>query len=105
VSLPNDISDDGRYVLFISRATNIVPGDTNDEFDHFVYDRVGMTVDRVNVNNRGKQARGDKSFNLQASISDDGAWVAFESSANNLVPDDTNNSYDIFLRGPRPIGP
>jgi len=103
-SLPNDISDEGRYILFISRATNIVPGDTNDEFDHFVYDRTGKTVVRVNVNNRGKQARGDKSFNLQASISDDGAWVAFESSARNLVPDDTNNSYDIFLRGPFPVG-
>ena len=103
-SLPNDISDDGRYVLFVSPATNIVPMDTNEELDHFVYDRSEQTVVRVNVNNRGKQARGDKSFNIQASISDDGAWVALESSAHNLVPNDTNNSYDIFLRGPFPVG-
>ncbi|MGH2809240.1 MAG: TolB family protein [Actinomycetota bacterium] len=99
-SFPSDISADGRYVLFVSNATNIVRNDTNDEFDHFVYDLDDGTVVRVNVNNRGRQARGDKSFNLLSSISDDGAWVAFESSAHNLVPNDTNNRYDIFLRGP-----
>ena len=102
-SLPNDISADGRYVLFVSRATNIVPGDTNGEFDYFIYDRVEKTSVRVNVNNRGRQARGDKSFNIQATISDDGAWAAFESSAHNLVRNDTNNRYDVFLRGPFPV--
>ena len=102
-SLPNDISADGRYVLFVSRATNIVPGDTNGEFDYFIYDRIEKTSFRVNVNNRGRQARGDKSFNIQANISDDGAWAAFESSAHNLVRNDTNNRYDVFLRGPFPV--
>lgn len=104
-SLPNDISDDGRYVLFVSRATNMVVGDTNDEFDNFIYDRIEKTVVRVNLNNRARQARGDKGFNLLATMSDDGAWVAFESSAHNLVRNDTNNKYDIFLRGPFPVPP
>jgi Tol biopolymer transport system component len=99
-SLTNGISGNGRYVLFISKATNIVPDDTNEELDHFVYDRIEKTAVRVNVNNRGKQARGDKAIYLQAAISDDGAWVAFESAAKNLVPNDTNGVYDIFLRGP-----
>jgi Tol biopolymer transport system component len=101
-SFPNDISADGRYVVFVSRADNIVQADTNGEFDYFIYDRVEKMAVRVNVNNRGRQARGDRSFNLQATISDDGAWVAFESSAYNLVRNDTNNKYDIFLRGPFP---
>jgi Tol biopolymer transport system component len=102
-SFSSDISADGRYVLFVSMATNIVQGDTNGEFDYFVYDRVEKRVVRANVNNRGRQARGDKSFNIQATISDDGAWVAFESSAYNLVRNDTNKKYDIFLRGPFPV--
>lgn len=102
-SFPNDISTDGRYVLFVSRASNIVHGDTNGEFDYFIFDRAEKTTVRVNVNNRGRQARGDKSFNIQATISDDGAWVAFESSAYNLVRNDTNNAYDVFLRGPFPV--
>jgi Tol biopolymer transport system component len=102
-SFPNDISSDGRYVLFVSMASKIVPGDTNGEFDYFIYDRVEKRPVRVNVNNRGRQARGDKSFNIQATISDDGAWVAFESSAYNLVRNDTNNAYDVFLRGPFPV--
>jgi Tol biopolymer transport system component len=102
LSLPNDISDDGRYVLFVSMATNIVREDTNEEFDHFIYDRSDKTVARVNLNNRGRQARGDKGFNILATMSDDGAWVALASSAYNLVPSDTNNTYDIFLRGPFP---
>jgi len=103
-SFPNDISDNGRYVLFVSLATNIVRNDTNEEFDHFIYDRLEKTAVRVNVNNRGRQARGDKSFNIKASLSGDGAWAAFESSAHNLVRNDTNGLYDIFLRGPLPIG-
>ena len=102
-SSPSDVSADGRYVLFVSKANNIVQGDTNGELDYFIYDRVEKTTVRVNVNNQGRQARGDKSFTTYATISDDGAWVAFESSAYNLVRNDTNNAYDVFLRGPFPV--
>jgi Tol biopolymer transport system component len=99
-SFPNGISDDGRYVLFGSFASNLVPHDTNGDFDHFRFDRRTKKTVRVNVNTRGKQAIGDKGFNLIGRISGDGRFVAFESSAPNLVPNDTNDVYDIFVRGP-----
>jgi Tol biopolymer transport system component len=99
-SVPNDISNDGRYVLFVSDATNIVRRATNGDFDHSIYDRVEKTAIRVNVNNRGKEARGGNEFTLRATIAGDGAWVAFESSAYNLVRNDTNDRPDVFLRGP-----
>jgi Tol biopolymer transport system component len=99
-SFPSGISDDGRYVLFGSFSSNLVPRDTNGDYDHFRFDRRSKQTVRVNVNSRGKQAIGDKGFNLISRISGDGRFVVFESSAHNLVPNDTNNAYDIFVRGP-----
>ena len=97
---PSGISDDGRYVSFGSYATNLVPNDTNGEWDYFRFDRVTKTTVRVNVNSRGRQARGDKGLFHSSRISGDGRFVVFESSASNLVRNDTNNAYDIFIRGP-----
>ncbi len=94
------ISDDGRFVTFVSLSSNLVPQDTNGEYDHFRFDRVTKKTIRVNLNSRGKQARGDKGFFLSNRISGDGRFIVFESSASNLVKNDTNNAYDIFVRGP-----
>ncbi|MEW6183312.1 MAG: Ig-like domain-containing protein [Bacillota bacterium] len=89
------VSDDGRYVAFHSVASNLVPGDTNGKTDVFVRDRrIGQTI-RVSVSNTEEQGN-DSSYN--ACISSDGSRVAFESSATNLVPGDTNNADDIFVR-------
>ncbi len=86
------ISDDGRYVVFESRASNLVPNDTNRKLDIFIRDRALQTTKRIIVNNiQGN----DDSFN--PSISDDGRYVVFESKASNLVPNDTNNLKDQFL--------
>jgi hypothetical protein len=101
-SSPSGISDDGRYLSFVSGASNLVPNDTNGEWDYFRFDRVTKTTVRVNVNSRGKQAKGDKGFNHSSRISGDGRFVVFESSASNLVANDRNNSYDVFIRGPFP---
>ena len=54
-----------------------------------------MTITRVSVDSAGNQAN---SFSLIPSISADGRFVAFSSDASNLVPGDTNNSSDIFVR-------
>lgn len=102
-SFPKDISDDGRFVLFVSKSAGFVPRDTNDEYDHFLFDRSTKKTVRVNVSSQGRQAEGDKGFQFGSSISGDGRSVAFESSASNLVRNDTNNSYDIFVRGPLDI--
>ena len=89
------ISSDGRYVAFASEASNLVPGDTNDASDLFVHDRgTGGTI-RVSVSSSGSQANG-RSY--RSSISADGRYVAFESEASNLVADDTNEAWDIFIR-------
>jgi Tol biopolymer transport system component len=88
------ISANGRYVAFDSVATNLVPGDTNNAFDIFVYDRQADTIERVSVNGSGIQ--GD-SGSFSPSISSDGRYVAFESAATNLAPGDTNGASDIFV--------
>ena len=94
------ISDDGRFVSYVSPATNIVPGDTNGDYDHFRFDmETGETV-RMSVNSRGRQAKGDKGIFIQGEISGDGRFYVWESAATNLVRNDGNNKYDVFIRGP-----
>ncbi|MBW1642621.1 MAG: PD40 domain-containing protein [Deltaproteobacteria bacterium] len=88
------ISSDGRYVAFVSSATNLVTGDTNTDSDVFVYDRDTDTIERVSVDNSGVQ--GDD-YSQDPRISSDGRYVAFESSATNLVAGDTNTVSDVFV--------
>ena len=88
------ISADGRYIGFYSQATNLVSGDTNDTADVFVHDRTTQTTTRVSVTSAGSQSNGSSYW---ATISADGRYVAFRSSATNLVSDDTNNEPDVFL--------
>ncbi|EGK87236.1 Hemolysin-type calcium-binding region [Microcoleus vaginatus FGP-2] len=90
------ISADGRFVTFDSNASNLVPGDTNDTYDIFVRDTLTNTTTRVSVDSAGNQGN-DSSF-YDPSISANGRFVAFASSASNLVPGDTNNYGDIFVR-------
>jgi Tol biopolymer transport system component len=93
-------SADGRYVAFLSNAANLVTGDTNRVTDIFVRDRKrGRTV-RVSIGPRGRQARDIRSRNgsTSPSISADGRFVAFVSSATNLVSNDTNRMPDVFVR-------
>ena len=89
------ISPDGRYVAFASRASNLVPMDTNGCPDIFVRDRLQATIERVSVNDQGVQ--GDNCSYYPA-ISADGRYVAFLSLARNLVAMDRNRTYDIFVR-------
>ena len=88
------ISADGRYVTFASYASNLVVGDTNGAPDVFVHDRQIAQTTRISVASDGTQ--GDD-WSLFPSISADGRFVAFESSASNLVPGDTNDTRDVFL--------
>jgi Tol biopolymer transport system component len=88
------VSADGRYVAFDSGASNLVAGDTNGESDVFVADRGSGAITRVSVDARGGEANGDS---LNASISADGRYVAFDSGASNLVPGDTNDRTDVFV--------
>lgn len=87
------ISGDSDHIAFVSTATNLVSGDTNNLLDTFV--RSGDENIRVSVATDGTQANGTSSA---PSISFDGRYVAFHSPANNLVEGDTNNWIDIFVR-------
>jgi hypothetical protein len=85
------VSADGRYVAFVATATNLVTGDNNNAPDVFVYDRQSGTIERVSDSG----AEGD-SNSYSVSISSDGRYIAFESSATNLVTGDTNGVTDVF---------
>lgn len=92
----NTISANGRYVAFNSDATNLVIGDTNGYTDTFVHDRQTGETERVSVSSEGEQANNDTWYFI--SISANGRFVTFRSSATNLVSGDTNNRADIFVR-------
>jgi hypothetical protein len=88
------ISADGRFVAFESRASNLVDGDTNDNWDVFVHDRqTGMTT-RVSFSSGGDQANAGSS---ESAVSADGRFVAFGSDASNLLSGDTNGLPDVFV--------
>ena len=87
------VSSDGRYVAFSSDATNLVAGDTNGVTDVFLHDTTTGTTTRVSVDSVGTEGNGNSN---NTSISSDGRYVAFSSSASNLVASDTNSQTDIF---------
>lgn len=90
-----EISADGTKVVFQSWATNLVSGDANGSLDVFLKDLVTSAITRLSATSAGASANGPSSM---ATISTDGTCVAFESGASNLVPNDTNNNGDIFVR-------
>lgn len=92
------ISADGRYVAFVSYASNLVSGDTNGKPDVFVRDRQAATTTRVSVASDGTQGNYYSSRMNCPAISSNGRYVAFISGASNLIPNDTNNQPDVFLR-------
>ena len=89
------INGDGTVVAFYSAAFNLVPDDTNGKSDVFVRVSGSAATERVSVAWNG--AQGDGSSTLP-SISRNGQLVAFPSLAANLVPNDTNDAADIFIR-------
>jgi Tol biopolymer transport system component len=92
----SDISADGRYVAFSSAAATLVSGDTNGFSDVFVHDRDTGKTERVSLRSDLLEATGGDS--VAPSISANGRFVAFASSATNLVANDTNGVSDIFVR-------
>ncbi len=90
------MSPDGRYVAFVSKATNLQPRlDVNGMFDVYVRDRQTGITHRVSLSSTPVAPNGDSHA---PSISPDGRYVAFTSAATNLVAGDTNASRDVFVR-------
>ena len=103
VSKPS-LSADGRFVAFTSSSHNLVDNDLNDNDDTFVHDRVTKQTSRVSINSSGGE--GISSIGSvggitvgfgSPSISANGRFIAFTSHFTNLVPSDTNNTFDVFV--------
>jgi Tol biopolymer transport system component len=100
------VSADGTRVAFVSEASNLVEGDTNGVLDVFVRDLIEHVTLRVSVSSNGAQGNGasgtapDTAWSLGKgvpAISADGRYVAFESTASNLAPNDSNSKADVFI--------
>lgn len=96
-SFIQEISSDGRFVVFVSSATNMIPNDPDGgEENVYVRDLMTGTTELVSVGSDGTVA--DVGFFDVPSISADGRYVAF-STPTSLVPADTRQfSLDIYLR-------
>jgi Tol biopolymer transport system component len=90
-----EISPDGRFVAFRSRASNLVQNDTNGETDVFIKDLRTGGIKLVSASADGMPGNGSSDG---PTFSADGDWLAFYSSASNLVPGDTNGTTDVFIR-------
>jgi Tol biopolymer transport system component len=90
------LSANGRFVAFLSLASNLVRGDTNHRADVFVRDRKRHKTTRVGVSSTGEEANDGSIW--RCAISADGRFVAFFSRSTNLVPNDHNGLADFFVR-------
>ena len=88
------VSQHGRYVMFTSNADNLVANDTNGKADVFVRDRVLGTTTRISVTNKGFEAN---DASLGVAMDWTGTGLAFNSTASNLIVQDTNQASDVFL--------
>lgn len=93
-SIGKNVSTNGQYALFESAASDLVAGDTNKVNDIFVRDLLAGTNRLVSISTNGGPANGPS---RDAVMTPDGRYVAFVSSANNLVPNDSNGLADIFV--------
>ena len=88
------ISSDGHLVAFASRADNLAPNDSNKQYDVYVHDRRSRQTRLVSVNLVGQSASG---ASISPSLTTAGLFVAFDSTASDLVHDDTNQYVDVFI--------
>lgn len=86
----------GEGVVFASNSSNLVSGDTNNQGDVFVHVRATGAIERVNLTHSGGEASGGDA--AAPAISLDSSVVVWESTAPNMVSNDTNSARDVFAR-------
>ncbi len=94
------LSEDGKRLAFWSFSSKLVTGDTNGLWDIFVHDMTAGTLSRVSkTSTGGERNQGTESTSrvVAPAISGDGRWVAFATTASNMVPNDTNGEQDVFV--------
>ena len=94
-SVAGQVSANGRYAVFQSDASDLLPGDTNGVSDLFVRDlQTGSNI-LVSVAADGSWGNG---VSTDPVMTPDGRYVSFVSAATNLVAGDTNGIADAFVR-------
>ena len=96
-SFGETVSDDGRYVAFHSRSSNLAPGAGHEVYDLYVRDVQAATTTLVG---RASGVNGARAVNGadNGAISGDGRYVAFESNSWNLDPADFDSEPDVYIR-------
>ncbi|WP_342237924.1 beta strand repeat-containing protein [Inquilinus sp. OTU3971] len=89
------ITDDARYVFFNSTATNLIGGDGNAALDIFMRDTLTGITTRVSTTSVGGEANG---ASQNVDVTGNGAFIGFQSTANNLVGGDSNGFSDVFVK-------
>lgn len=92
------ISGNGRFVVFATAATNVTAPDSNNASDVFVRDLQTRTVERVSLTSGGAQISGGSAVSSAPSISADGRFVVWTSSATNVVPGAATAVSRVYLR-------
>ncbi len=95
---PCAMTADGRYVVFTSLATNLVPSGANGHWQVYLRDRIAGTTELVSVSSGGEPANGDSERSRAWRSATMGAGLHSSPRATNLVPDDTNGCGDVFVR-------
>ncbi len=94
------ISDSGTKIAFYSFASTLVENDKNGLWDIFLYDSGNPKLKRLSVTSNGSERdQGTESASrvVAPSISGNGNFVAFATTARNMVPTDNNNFQDVFV--------
>ena len=94
------LSEDGQRVVFYSFQSSLVASDSNGLWDIFVYDVPTNVMKRVSLSAGGgerNQGTESTSRSVAPAISGDGRWVAYTTTASNVVPNDTNGLQDVFV--------
>ncbi len=94
-SLSPGLSPDGRFVVFLSDASNLVPGDSNEVTDAYLFDTQTDVVSRVSIGPGGVQPNAPVQ---SVSVCDAGRRVVFGSAASNLDPMGSGSGRKVFLR-------
>jgi uncharacterized repeat protein (TIGR01451 family) len=96
-SINGRITPDGRFIVFESRAGNLVSNDVNAALsDIFIRSRTNNLTQLISLNAAGTGSGNSDSYNPR--ISPDGRYVVFETYATNLGPADSNNHFDVYAR-------
>ena len=93
-SLGPSISEDGRFVVFDSKASNLSEDDIDSGYDVYRYDRLNKSIELISKSTDGTKGNSSSRYSV---VSGSGNSVMFSSTATNLVEVDENHQSDVFV--------